>query len=69
MITLFLMLILRQYFWSMSGRQEVLAVHHASFETNQIIALYDKNDLKMTTERLVSDEANFSTHDRSFIRD
>lgn len=49
--------------------QEALDSHHASPEMARIIALRDKYDLKMTAERLVSDEANFSAHDRSFIRD
>lgn len=49
--------------------QEALDIHHASPQMEQIIALREKYDLKMTAERLVSDEANFSAHDRSFIRD
>lgn len=49
--------------------QEALDIHHASPQMGQIIALREKYDLKMTAQRLVSDEANFSAHDRSFIRD
>lgn len=49
--------------------QEALDSHHVSPEMARIIALRDKYDLKMTAERLVPDEANFSAHDRSFIRD
>lgn len=49
--------------------QDALDRHHASPEMGVIIGLRDKYDLKMTAERLVSDDENFSAHDRSFIRD
>ncbi|MFC3929079.1 putative quinol monooxygenase [Streptococcus caprae] len=49
--------------------QEALDIHHASPEMEKIVALREKYDLRMTAERLVSDDDNFSAHDRSFIRD
>lgn len=49
--------------------QEALDAHHASPQMAEIIALREKYDLRMTAERLISDEANFSAHDRHFIRD
>lgn len=49
--------------------QPALDAHHASPEMAQIIALRERYDLSMTAERLVSDEVNFSAHDRSFIRE
>lgn len=68
------------YFSSISDPETVLLVdswtdqvaldnHHASPQMAEIIALREKHDLRMTAERLISDEANFSAHDRSFIRD
>lgn len=49
--------------------QAALDQHHASPQMSEIMALREKYDLRMTAQRLVSDDENFSAHDRSFIRD
>ena len=48
--------------------QEAIDKHHASPMMKTIASLREKYDLHMTAERYVSDEAGFSAHDSSFIR-
>ena len=48
--------------------QEAIDRHHASPMMQTIAALREKYDLHMTAERYVSDDAGFSAHDSSFIR-
>ena len=48
--------------------QDAIDVHHASPMMQTIAALREKYDLHMTAERYISDDAGFSAHDSSFIR-
>ena len=48
--------------------QAALDKHHASPMMQTIAALREKYDLHMTAERYISDDAGFSEHDSSFIR-
>ena len=48
--------------------QQAIDKHHASPMMKTIASLREKYDLHMTAERYVSDEAGFSAHDSSFIR-
>ena len=48
--------------------QEAIDKHHASLMMQTIASLREKYDLHMTAERYVSDDAGFSAHDSSFIR-
>ena len=48
--------------------QESLDRHHASAMMSELAELREKYDLHMTAERYVSDDAGFSAHDSSFIR-
>ena len=48
--------------------QETIDKHHASPMMQTIASLREKYDLHMTVERYLSDDAGFSAHDSSFIR-
>ncbi len=50
------------------ANQEAIDVHHASPMMGEIAALREKYNLHMKAERFVTDDAGFSAHDQSFIR-